>query len=343
MTKAKGEEREAKSEEQKAEMMRTCEHIKSNRESSSQRSMLRMAASNGYEIFPGVEGVDVKKHGRGLIASRLAPALLSAVRGYGQARPFAIVANSASRPETQLIPAAPLDFGLPREQVVAVVFRKVALILDIQHGSHPSGIRCYYGRPCRGTYAVTQRTLARVGLPEVALLRFATARARLTLVTRLSNQPKWSKLAEIIHYCCDTFNFSRFMAGEVGNVCIPGGETCFPSIFSSLLGMRLDLWSLALCCPRRLLCASAQVANQDGPHAGVAVQQDLQVLVSQEGDLAAHVVEQTFHVVQIGAHLRQIVVRFARRWPRRGLRRSVCLTLPALSRRTELPASALCP
>src|ERR1039458_9006269 len=153
-------------------------------------------------------------------------------------------------------------------------------------------------------------------------------------------------------HCCDTFNFSRFMAGEVGNVCIPGGETCFPSIFSSLLGMRLDLWSLALCCRRRLLADAAlllpidllaQVANQDGPHAGVAVQQDLQVLVSQEGDLAAHVVEQTFHVVQIGAHLRQIVVRFARRWPRRGLRRSVCLTLPALGRRTELPASALCP
>jgi hypothetical protein len=158
--------------------MRTCEHIKPNRESSSQRSMLRMTAPNGYEIFPGVEGVDVKKHGRDLIASRLAPALLSAVRGYGQARPFAIVANSASCPETQLIPAAPFDFGFPREQVVAVIFRKVALILDVQHGSHPSGIRCYYGRPCRGMCAVTQRTLARVGLPEAALLRFAMAGSR---------------------------------------------------------------------------------------------------------------------------------------------------------------------
>ena len=170
--------------------MRTCEHIESNRGSISQRSMLRMTAPNGYEIFRGVEGVDVKKHGRDLIASRLAPALLSAVRGYGKARAFAIVASSAPRLETQLIATAPFDFGFPREQVVAVIFWKVALVLDVQHGSHPRGIRCYYGRPCRGTYAVTQRTLARVGLPEVALLRFATARARLTLVTRLSNQPK---------------------------------------------------------------------------------------------------------------------------------------------------------
>src|ERR1019366_7856968 len=89
-----------------------------------------------------------------------------------------IVASSATRPEPQLIPTAPFDFGFPREQVVAVVFRKVALILDVQHGSHPSGIRCYYGRPCRRTCAVTQRTLARVGLPEAALLRFATASSR---------------------------------------------------------------------------------------------------------------------------------------------------------------------
>jgi hypothetical protein len=50
--------------------------------------------------------------------------------------------------------------------------------LDVQHGSHPSGIRCYYGRPCRGMCAVTQRTLARVGLPEAALLRFAMAGSR---------------------------------------------------------------------------------------------------------------------------------------------------------------------
>src|ERR1022692_3652295 len=205
--------------------MPTCEHIKPNRGSISQRSMLRMAAPNCYEIFRGVEGVDVKRRSSDLIASRLAPALLSAVRGYGKAGPLAIVANSASCPETQLIPTAPFDFGFPREQVVAVVFRKVALVLDVQHGSHPRGIRRYYCRPCRRTCAVTQRTLARVGLPEAALLRFATARARLTLVTRLSNQSKWSKLAEIIHYCCDTFNFSRLMAGEVGNVCIPGGET----------------------------------------------------------------------------------------------------------------------
>jgi hypothetical protein len=158
--------------------MRTCEHIESNRGSISQRSMLRMTAPNGYEIFRGVEGVDVKKHDRDLIASRLAPALLSAVRGYGKAGPLAIVANSASCPETQLIPTAPFDFGLPREQVVAVVFRKVALILNVQHGSHPRGIRCYYGRPCRRTCAVTQRTLARVGLPEAALLRFAIAGSR---------------------------------------------------------------------------------------------------------------------------------------------------------------------
>src|ERR1700690_427808 len=158
--------------------MRTCEHIKSNRESISQSSMLRMAAPNCYKIFRGVEGVDVKKHGRDLIASRLAPALLSAVRGYGKARAFVIVANPASCPKTQLIPAAPLDFGFPREQVVAVVFRKVALVLDIQHGSHPRGIRCYYCRPCRRTCAVTQRTSTRVGLPEAALLRFATASSR---------------------------------------------------------------------------------------------------------------------------------------------------------------------
>jgi hypothetical protein len=158
--------------------MRTCEHIKSNRESINQRSMLRMATPNGYEIFRGVEGVDVKKHGQDLIASRLAPALLSAVRGYGKAGPLAIVANPASCPETQLIPTAPFDFGFPREQVVAVVFRKVALILDIQHGSHPGGIRCYYCRPCRRTCAVTQRTSTRVSLPEAALLRFVTASSR---------------------------------------------------------------------------------------------------------------------------------------------------------------------
>ena len=34
-----------------------------------------------------------------------------------------------------------------------------------------------------------------------------------------------------------------------------------------------------------------QVANQDRPHAGVGVQQDLQILVPQKRDLAAHVVE----------------------------------------------------
>jgi hypothetical protein len=140
--------------------------------------MLRMAIPNCYEIFRGVEGVDVKKHGQDLIASRLAPALLDAARGYGKAGPLAIVANSAPCPETQLMPMAPFDFGFPREQVVAVVFRKVALVLDVQHGSHPRGIRCYHGRPCRRTCAVTQRTLGGVGLPEAALLRFATASSR---------------------------------------------------------------------------------------------------------------------------------------------------------------------
>src|ERR1019366_4303543 len=142
------------------------------------------------------------------------------------------------------------------------------------------------------------------------------------------------------------------MDDKVGKIDIPSEGTCFPSLFSSLLGMRLDLWSLALCCRRHLFAApalllavdlQAQGANQDRPHAGVAVQQDLQVLVSQKGDLAAHVVEQTLHVVQIGSHLRQIVTRFARRWPRRGLSRSVCLTLPVLRRRLGLPASALRP
>jgi hypothetical protein len=175
--------------------------------------MLRMAAPNGYEIFPGVEGVDVKKHGRDLIASRLASALLRAVTGYGKARAFAIVANSAPCPETQLIPTVPFDFGFPREQVVAVVFRKVALILDIQHGSHPSGIRCYYGRPCRRTCAVTQRTLARVGLPEVALLRFATASSR-------DGIPRPVKVDQIgekdTNICRMTATFRRFLSGKVG-------------------------------------------------------------------------------------------------------------------------------
>jgi hypothetical protein len=176
VTNAKGEEREAKSERRKSCLLVNPQSRIASQ--SGQRSMLRMAAPNGYEIFPGVEGVDVKKHGRDLIASRLAPALLSAVRGYGKAGPLAIVANSASCPETQLMPTAPFDFGFPREKVVAVIFRKVALVLDVQHGSHPRGIRCYYGRPCRRICAVTQRTLGGVGLPEAALLRFATASSR---------------------------------------------------------------------------------------------------------------------------------------------------------------------
>ena len=92
------ERRRANSKEQKAEVMRTCEHIESNRGSISQRSMLRMTAPNGYEIFRGVEGVDVKKHGRDLIASRLAPALLSAVRGYGKA------GHWRSSPTRRLVP-----------------------------------------------------------------------------------------------------------------------------------------------------------------------------------------------------------------------------------------------
>ena len=37
------------------------------------------------------------------------------------------------------------------------------------------------------------------------------------------------------------------------------------------------------------------------------IQQDLQILVLQKRDLAAHVVEHALHVVQVGAHLRQIV------------------------------------
>ena len=330
--------------------MPTCEHIKPNRGSISQRSMLRMAAPNCYEIFRGVEGVDVKKHGGDLIASRLAPALLSAVRGYGKARALAMVANPASCPETQLIPTAPLDFGFPREQVVAVVFRKVALVLDVQHGSHPRGIRCYYCRPCRRTCAVTQRTLARVGLPEAVLLRFATASSRDAIPRPVKVDQICEKDANICKTRATFFALERIKWEKIN---VPSGTTSFPSLFRSLLGMWLDLRSLALCCRWRLFAGAAllltidlepQVANQDGPHAGVAVQQDLQVLVSQEGDLAAHVVEQALHVVEIGAHLRQIVTRFARRWLRRSLpRRSVCLTLLALSRRTEVPASALRP
>src|ERR1017187_10632426 len=120
----------------------------------------------------------------------------------------------------------------------------------------------------------------------------------------------------------------------------------------SLLLWRYISFGTRLVCQRRLFASSAlllavdlqpQVANQDRPHAGIAVQQDLQVLVPQKGDLAAHVVEQTLHVVEVDSHLRQIVTRFARRWLRRSLRRSVCLTLPALSHRTEPPVSALRP
>jgi hypothetical protein len=40
----------------------------------------------------------------------------------------------------RLILAAPFEFGLPREQVVAIVFWKVALISDVQHDGHLAAI-----------------------------------------------------------------------------------------------------------------------------------------------------------------------------------------------------------
>ena len=88
----------------------------------------------------------------------------------GTAQPPAF-AIAVPRREPRLIVAASFDFGFPREQVVAIVFRKVALISDVQHGGHPRGIRCYYyGRPLRRQRAVTQRTPTWVDVPKVALL-----------------------------------------------------------------------------------------------------------------------------------------------------------------------------
>jgi hypothetical protein len=46
-------------------------------------------------------------------------------------RPLAIIASSAPCPEASLVPTAPFDFGFPREQVVAIVFRKVAFVIDV--------------------------------------------------------------------------------------------------------------------------------------------------------------------------------------------------------------------
>jgi hypothetical protein len=48
---------------------------------------------------------------------------------------------------------------------------------------------------------------------------------------------------------------------------------------------------------------AAQVANEDGPHADVGVEQNLEILIPQEVDLALHIVHQAFHLIQVSAHL----------------------------------------
>ena len=46
-----------------------------------------------------------------------------------------------------------------------------------------------------------------------------------------------------------------------------------------------------------------EVADEDSPHADVGVKQDLKVLVTHEVDLSLHVIHETFHLIEIGAHL----------------------------------------
>jgi len=67
----------------------------------------------------------------------------------------------------------------------------------------------------------------------------------------------------------------------------------------------------------RGLQLSAQISNQDRPHLRICSQQDLQILIVQEFDLAAHVHVQAVHFVQIVADLRETVIS-----PRRGLLRN---------------------
>jgi hypothetical protein len=119
------------------------------------------------------------RHGPDLIEDRL---LLGAAMRSRKTRPFAIIASSVPRPAWKLVPIAP--FGLAREQVVPVVFRKVAFVLHIQHGGPLAATHCYHGRPCRRKCAVTQRTTERVGCPEAALRRDLQHRPTLQVLGR---------------------------------------------------------------------------------------------------------------------------------------------------------------
>jgi hypothetical protein len=49
---------------------------------------------------------------------------------------LAIGDRQALGPETLVIPTASFDLSFPREQVVPIVVWKIALISDVQHGSH---------------------------------------------------------------------------------------------------------------------------------------------------------------------------------------------------------------
>jgi len=52
----------------------------------------------------------------------------------------------------------------------------------------------------------------------------------------------------------------------------------------------------------------AQITDQNRPHLRIRTQQDLQILIAQKFDLAAHIHVQTLHFVEIVAHLRQVII-----------------------------------
>ena len=56
--------------------------------------------------------------------------------------------------------------------------------------------------------------------------------------------------------------------------------------------------------PRQL---TSQIADQDRPHLRIRSQQDLQVLIVQKLDLAAHIQIQAVHLVQVVPYLCEVI------------------------------------
>ena len=67
------------------------------------------------------------------------------------------------------------------------------------------------------------------------------------------------------------------------------------------------------------------VPDQDGPHAGVGAQQDLQILIVEELDLAAHVAQQALHFVEVAPHLGRPVTSHGRALGLRSWKRSLSI------------------